>query len=112
MSESSSLSTFLQERRARIAPETLGLPPPRRRSRPGLRREDVAELVDVTLYWYGLFESGTSGRRFSAAFLTRLADVLGLDDADRVTLLRLASATGALPRDVELLGRQLAHALA
>ena len=90
------LTTFLRERRQRLAPP-LGLPRAQgARRRRGLRREDVAELLGVSSNWYALFESGTSGRRFSRAFLMRVMDVLALDDDDRATLEDLAVASGSV----------------
>jgi transcriptional regulator with XRE-family HTH domain len=95
------LRAFLRDRRLRAEPQARGLP--RRRSgRAGLRREDVAELLDVSLLWYTLFESGTSGRRFSAAFLDRVANVLQLDAVDRSTMMRLVIESDHAARDVEV----------
>lgn len=62
----------------------------------------MAELLGVTPLWYALFESGRPGRRFSAAFLERLSDVLRLDEADREVLWRLVVTSGAATREVEL----------
>ena len=95
------LKEFLRNRRAKIRPESVGLPARRTGARAGLRREDVAELLNVSPLWYALFESGTSRRRFSAPFLNRVADTLQLDDADRDLLFRLVTASGAAARDVQ-----------
>ncbi len=83
------MRSFLTARRARLRPEEVGLQRTRRRV-PGLRREDVAELVGVSERWYASFELGKSDRHFSAVFIHRVADALRLDHADRVWLFRLA----------------------
>lgn len=57
---------------------------------PGLRREEVAELVGVTPNWYAAFEAGSNAHRFSPAFVQRVATVLRLNDDERVMLLRLS----------------------
>jgi transcriptional regulator with XRE-family HTH domain len=95
------LKGFLRERRARIRPESLGLPPRSRSRVAGLRREDVAELMNVSTLWYALFESGTSHRRFSAAFLNRLAEILALDEGDRDLMFRLVLACNCGAPDVQ-----------
>jgi hypothetical protein len=46
------LATFLRAHRARILPAQLGLPARARRRTPGLRREEVAELIGVGVTWY------------------------------------------------------------
>lgn len=94
------LREFLMLRRARLRPADVGLRSFGRRRVPGLRREEVAELVGVTRGWYELFEMGTSDRRFSAAFVQRVADVLRLDSVERTTLYRLALPEVAAAADV------------
>jgi transcriptional regulator with XRE-family HTH domain len=84
------LRTFLTERRSKLQPADVGLPMTLRRRVPGLRREEVAELVGVTPNWYAFFEAGSSDRRFSPAFVQRVADALLLGEQDRITLFRLA----------------------
>jgi len=76
--------------RSRLRPQDVGLPPSGRRRVPGLRREEVAELVGVSANWYAAFEAGGSDHRFSAAFVQRVAAVLRLDDRERIALFRLA----------------------
>lgn len=61
-----------------------------RRRVAGLRREEVAELVGVSPNWYALFEAGKADRRFSAAFVQRVAEALRLDERERGMLFRLA----------------------
>jgi transcriptional regulator with XRE-family HTH domain len=84
------LQMFLTASRARLRPEEVGLPATTRRRVPGLRREEVAELVGVSPHWYAVFEKGTSDRKFSPAFVERVADALRLDQSERVRLFRLA----------------------
>ena len=57
-----------------------------RRRVPGLRREEVAELVGVTPKWYTTFENSSSERHFSSAFVQRVADALRLDQNERAQL--------------------------
>jgi hypothetical protein len=101
MTQGLELRAFLRERRARLSPQSFGLPARSSRRKGGLCREDVAELLEVTPLWYALFESGTSGRRFSALFIERLGNIFQLDEADRDTLVRLVVATGHAACDLE-----------
>jgi transcriptional regulator with XRE-family HTH domain len=84
------LRKLLVKCRARVTPEDVGLPVTLRRRVAGLRREEVAELVGVTTNWYTLFETGSPDRRFSSAFVERVAEALRLDEHERALLLRLA----------------------
>jgi transcriptional regulator with XRE-family HTH domain len=97
-----SLTIFLRTRRGRVTPESHGLPTGRKRRSKGLRREEVAELLGVSPLWYALFERGQSERRFSAAFLERLQDVLGLDAADREYFSRIVIAGGYAAPEFEV----------
>ncbi len=81
---------FLTHCRSKLQPANVGLPTTTRRRVPGLRREEVAELVGVSPNWYALFETGTNDRHFSVAFVGRVADALILSERERVTLFRLA----------------------
>ena len=83
------LRTFLLERRGRVTPVDIGLPRTQRRQVPGLRREEVAEVIGVTTDWYRAFESGRPVR-VSPQFVSRLARVLNLSRAQELTLFRLA----------------------
>jgi transcriptional regulator with XRE-family HTH domain len=84
------LKTLLTNWRARLRPQDVGLPITPRRRVAGLRREEVAELVGVSANWYALFETGSDQRRFSAAFVQRVAETLLLDERERALLFRLA----------------------
>lgn len=83
------LREFLFERRSRLRPIDVGLPETARRRVPGLRREEVAELLGVSFIWYRWFESGREVR-VSEQFIERLSTVLRLDAMGEVTLYRLA----------------------
>ena len=85
----SELRTFLIEMRSRLKPCDVGLPMLDRRRVPGLRREEVAELVGVSEDWYRWFESGRD-ITVSPKFLARVADALRLHPTDEVALYRLA----------------------
>ncbi len=84
------LRSFLTAARGRLRPKDVGLPTFGHRRLPGLRREEVAELVGVSPRWYASFEAGDGMRRFSAAFVQRVADVLRLSDPERMRLFELA----------------------
>jgi len=84
------LRTFLTASRARLRAADVGLPATTHRRVPGLRREEVAELVGVSANWYAFFETGTGDRNFSPAFVQRVAEALRLDQSERLRLFRLA----------------------
>jgi hypothetical protein len=94
------LRAFLRDRRKAIQPEDVGIPRGRSRS-VGLRREDVAELLQVSPLWYSLFESGTSGRRFSATFLEGVQRTLQLGRDDRRVFMTLVISGGHATPEVE-----------
>jgi transcriptional regulator with XRE-family HTH domain len=92
------VSAFLTSRRARIAPEQVGLPfHVGRRRVPGLRREEVASLAGVSVEYYKRLERGNL-RGVSDTVLEALARALQLDDAERTHLFDLARAAGPLTR--------------
>lgn len=82
------LPTFLRDRRARVHPATPPAPTSRRRT-PGLRREEVATRAGVSVTWYTWLEQGRGGVP-SDDLLERLARALELDDANREMLFLLA----------------------
>jgi transcriptional regulator with XRE-family HTH domain len=107
------LAEFLRSRRARLAPEAVGLPRRARRRTPGLRREDVGERAGVSVAWYTNLEQGrpvSPSRRVVIA----LAEALQLSNADRAYLFAL---TGHPPLrdtdhggpDADLLQRLVDH---
>lgn len=82
------LAILLVSWRARLSPTDVGLQSPHRLR--GLHRKDVAKLAGVSPRWYEMFERGIPRRRFSAAFVARVADALRLDAGERAALNRLA----------------------
>jgi transcriptional regulator with XRE-family HTH domain len=86
--DSTQLRSFLARTRARISPQSVGLPADGRRFVPGLRRREVAELIGVSDDWYKRFECGRA--RLSIAALARLAAVLLLDADEKARLFALA----------------------
>lgn len=90
------LATFLRTRRARLPPADLGLPEGNRRRTPGLRREEVAALIDVSASWYTKLEQGLD-IRVSSRLLRRLANALRLTAVERVQLYRLGLPEAANP---------------
>lgn len=86
------LHEFLRARRARLTPADVGLPVRAHRRARGLRREDVAELAQISLSWYGQFERGrTSG--VSTGTVESIGRVLQLTPAERAYLRDLAGIT-------------------
>jgi transcriptional regulator with XRE-family HTH domain len=83
------LANFLRAHRARILPAQLGLPVRPRRRTPGLRREEVAELIGVGVTWYTWLEQGRD-IRVSVEVLETLARVLQLRADERAYLFALA----------------------
>ncbi|WP_454007088.1 helix-turn-helix transcriptional regulator [Alcaligenes sp. Marseille-Q7550] len=83
------LGRFLRHARERIRPEALGLAPGVRRRTPGLRREEVAQLCDISTTWYTWIEQGRDVT-VSPAVCARLASVLKLARAERHYLFELA----------------------
>ncbi len=85
----SDIRDFLISRRAKLAPERVGLPTSRRRRVPGLRREEVAALAGVSTEWYTRLEKGhISG--VSEDVLEAVAQALLLNEDERTYLLDLA----------------------
>ncbi|MGI5223933.1 helix-turn-helix transcriptional regulator [Actinoallomurus sp. CA-142502] len=87
----SEIRDFLISRRAKLAPERVGLPTGRRRRVPGLRREEVAALAGVSTEWYTRLEKGHIGG-VSEDVLEAVAQALHLDEDERTYLFELARA--------------------
>lgn len=75
--------------RARVSPSQVGLTQSERRRAPGLRREDVAVLADVSITWYTWLEQGRD-IRISADVLERIATALLMTATEREFLFALA----------------------
>ena len=83
------LGEFLRTRRARLAPEDIGLAPGARRRTPGLRREEVAQEAGVGVTWYTWLEQGRPIRA-SGQVIDSIARALRLDEAEREHLYHLS----------------------
>lgn len=88
------LSAFLKAQRAKIVPQSVGLPPGTRRRTPGLRREEVAQLAGVSPTWYTWLEQGRD-IKVSAQVLDCIATALRLTVDERKYLFALALDTGS-----------------
>jgi transcriptional regulator with XRE-family HTH domain len=109
--DDNALGNFLRDRRSRIDPASLGFPTTRRRT-PGLRREEVALLANVSPAWYTWLEQGRGGAP-STDVLDRLALGLRLTEAEREYLYMLAQnrPPEVVPRESEVVGPGLQHVL-
>lgn len=87
------LADFLKTRRAVIQPSEVGLPESPRKRTPGLRREDVAELADLSVSWYSWLEQARDINP-SDESLNAIADALQLNNDERLHLFRLAKTSG------------------
>lgn len=85
----SSLGAYLRARRALVTPAEAGLPATGRRRVPGLRREEVAELVGLSSDYYVRLEQGRAERP-SDEVLDALSRALRLGSAERAHLYDLA----------------------
>ena len=83
------LADFLRSRRERIGPAEAGLPAGPRRRTPGLRREEVAQLAQISVDHYSRLEQGR-GRHPSRSVINGIARALRLSDQERTHLFRLA----------------------
>jgi transcriptional regulator with XRE-family HTH domain len=83
------LGAFLRNRRERLQPEQVGLPPSRRRRTPGLRREEVAQIAGVGVTWYTWLEQA---REINASpqVLDAIARTLQFDSHEHAHLFTLA----------------------
>ena len=97
MDRRTEVKEFLASRRARVTPETAGLPTygGNRRVK-GLRREEVALLAGVSVDYYVRLERGHLGG-VSEQVLDALARALRLDEAERTHLFDLARTANANP---------------
>ncbi|MFE2041384.1 helix-turn-helix transcriptional regulator [Streptomyces sp. NPDC059477] len=84
-----SLGDYLRTRRALVSPADVGLPPTGRRRVPGLRREEVAELVGLSTDYYVRLEQGRADHP-SDEVLDALSRALNLGSAERAHLYDLA----------------------
>jgi transcriptional regulator with XRE-family HTH domain len=90
------LARFLRDRRALLRPGDFGLPAAGPRRTPGLRREEVAGLANMSVDYYVRLEQAR-GPHPSARILDSLTSALRLDPAERLHLFRLAGASPTPP---------------
>jgi transcriptional regulator with XRE-family HTH domain len=97
------LGAFLRSRRERLHPQDLGLPSGPRRRTPGLRREEVAVLANISTEYYVRLEQGRAPRP-SGEVLAGITGALKLTDSESDHLHVLAGTapirTGLHRRDV------------
>src|SRR3569833_64952 len=98
MSSRDELAAFLRFRRERLTPEDVGLARGGRRRTPGLRREEVATLSDVSTPWYTWLEQGRDVTP-SRQVLDALARTLQLSPAEHDYLCTLAGKSSAPATD-------------
>jgi transcriptional regulator with XRE-family HTH domain len=111
MSNRAQLGDFLRRRRERLSPDTAGLPVGSRRRTPGLRRDEVAALANISFTYYERLEQGRAAQP-SAAVLAGLSEALRLTDDERGHLYLLAGqAAPARPRDQPDVDPSLAYVL-
>src|SRR5579875_832038 len=90
------LASFLRDRREALHPADVGLPAGSRRRTPGLRREEVAGLANMSAEYYARLEQAR-GPRPSAPVLDGVAGALRLTAAERAHLFRLAGLARPTP---------------
>lgn len=90
---STSLASFLRDRRTRLDPAALGFSGARRRTS-GLRREEVAQRANISATWYTWLEQGRGGAP-SADVLNRIARAMLLTEVEREHMFLLG--LGRLP---------------
>jgi len=102
------LGEFIRAHRERVTPASVGLPGGGRRRTPGLRREELAQLCEVSPTWLTWLEQG---REVSASgkLLARMAEVLHLSPAERTYLFRLADRLD--PQEDALAGDDVSQSL-
>ncbi|WP_328891568.1 helix-turn-helix transcriptional regulator [Streptomyces sp. NBC_00316] len=94
MDRSSEIANFLRTRRARMSPESAGLPADGRARRvPGLRREEAARLAGVSTEYYTRLEQGRAAHP-SPEVVDALARALRLETAEREHLTDLLARPG------------------
>src|SRR5690349_8821773 len=92
MEARTSLGRFLRRHREDLTPAEAGLSAQGRRRTPGLRREEVAALANVSTTYYERLEQAR-GPRPSAPVLAALAAALKLSADETAHLYRLAGHT-------------------
>ncbi len=83
------LGIFIRKHRERASPEEAGFRSTGRRRTPGLRREELAQLCEVSPTWITWLEQGREVKA-SSAMLEKLSNALALTRAERRYLFTLA----------------------
>jgi PAS domain-containing protein len=96
MVERNEVGEFLRSRRDRVSPAQAGIIGGGRRRVPGLRREEVATLADISVDYYARMERGDL-RGVSPEILDSVAKALRLDEAETDHLRDLARAADPYP---------------
>src|SRR3569833_2936245 len=91
MTRSNALGEFLRARRAATRPDSVGMPSGGRRRVPGLHRDEVAVLANMSTDYYVRLEQGRE-RNPSDEVLVALARVFGLEGDGLEHLRRLTDA--------------------
>lgn len=92
---SSALGEFLKSRRERLQPSEAGIQPlPGRRRTPGLRREEVSYLANLSVTYYTWLEQGREANP-SPEVLLSISKALQLDEDERKHLFDLANEDAA-----------------
>jgi transcriptional regulator with XRE-family HTH domain len=93
------LGAYLRSRREQLQPADFGLPAGQRRRTPGLRREEVAQLCDISATWLTWIEQGRTAA-VSVPTLAALARGLRMSRAERQYLFQLAGKPDPAARAV------------
>lgn len=92
------LGDFLRRRRTALRPEDLGLAPGTRRRTPGLRRDEVAAMANMSTAYYEILEQAR-GPQPSASMLAGIATALRLTPDERHHLYLLAGHAPPTPAE-------------
>jgi transcriptional regulator with XRE-family HTH domain len=90
------LAEFLRSKRERLRPQDVGLPVSGPRRTPGLRREEVAWLANISVEYYARLEQAR-GSNPSGRVLIELARALRLTPEERSHLFNLAGVAAESP---------------
>ncbi|MEO6920340.1 MAG: helix-turn-helix transcriptional regulator [Collimonas sp.] len=94
------LGEFIKTQRNQLSAAELRLGGSTRRRTPGLRREEVAQLCDISVTWYTWIEQGRTVS-VSAAALDRIAEALHLSRAKRAYLFELSGKKDPQAQDLQ-----------
>jgi len=98
--EPENFSDFLCQARTRVSPADVGLPAGTRRRVAGLRREEVAQLANISVDYLVRLKRGRS-TGVSDGVLSALARALQLSDDERAHLFHLAGSAPPRPGQID-----------